>query len=161
MPFGMGVEVRTGGELRRITKALKAQGDGKQLRKQFSKELRAAAAPLVPAVRASIRAIPSETGKGELRAAMSRATRLSVRTVGRQASVAIQVDGSRMPDGKRALQQYMEGTKKPWRHPVYGNTDVWVTQKPHPYFYKVVYPLGAASRVAVNRVLKQTTKKIT
>ena len=116
----------------------------------------------MPAVRASIRAIPAKPGSsGELRRAMSKATRWSVRTVGKQASVAIQVDGSRMPDGMRALQQYMEGTKKPWRHPVYGNTDVWVAQPAHPYFSKVVRPLGAKSRYAVNRVINKTTKKIT
>ena len=111
-------------------------------------------------MRASIRAIPSKSGKGELRGAMARATKLRVRTVGPLASVAIQVDGSRMPWACGPSQSYMEGTKKPWRHPVFGTTDVWVTQQPHPYFYRVVRPLGLASRVAVNRVIDQTTKKI-
>lgn len=159
--FGMGMDVRSGTELRRISSGLRQLSDGKQLRNAFSSELRAAAAPLVPAVRASIRAIPSKTGTGDLRAAMARATKLSVRTVGPRAAVSIAVDGTKMPAGKRALQSYMEGTKKPWRHPVYGNTEVWVSQQPHPYFYKVVRPLGATSRYAVNRVLNKTAKKIT
>lgn len=162
MPLGVDLSVQGGTELRRISKGLRSMGDGKEIKRQFTTDLRAAAAPLVPAVRAAEAAIPATSGEHSgLRSALQRATRLTVRTVGRQASVAIQVDGRKMPDSKRALQSYMEGTKKPWRHPVFGNTDVWVTQQPHPYFYRVVRPLGAASRIAVNRVINRITRDIT
>ncbi|WP_265560937.1 hypothetical protein [Streptomyces hygroscopicus] len=156
------VEVRGGRELARISRELRRMGDGKQLKAEFGRELRAVAAPLVPAVRASIKAIPADSGHHSgLRARLARATRLQVRTVGKQAGVSIQVDGRKMPNHQKALQAYMEGLKRPWRHPVFGNTNVWVKQEPHPYFYKTVRPLGGASRVAVNRVLDKTAQKIT
>jgi hypothetical protein len=84
-----------------------------------------------------------------------------VKTAGKSASVAVQVDGRKMPPGKKALQSYMEGTKHPWRHPVYGKTEVWVTQKPKPYFFKTVRVLGPASRLAVTRVVRSVAKDIT
>ena len=154
------IEIRTGEELRRISTALRRM-DNPEIKKRFRKELRAAAAPLVPRVRASIANIPSRTGDGSLRAAMSKAVKLEVRTVGRDAGVAIRVDGRKMPSGMRSVQAYMEGKKKPWRHPVWGNREVWVRQDPHPYFYKTVAPVGPASRRAVSRVLDGITRDIT
>ncbi|MCM1972332.1 hypothetical protein [Streptomyces sp. G1] len=155
------VEVRGGEELARISRALR-QMDNPEVVKRFRKELREAAKPLVPEVRASIQAIPSRTGKGVLRAEMSKATRIEVRTGGRDANVSIRVDGRKMPSQKRSLQAYMEGTKRPWRHPVFGNREVWVKQDPKPYFYRVVAPAaGPRSRAAVNRVLDSISRDIT
>jgi hypothetical protein len=154
------VEVRGGAELVRISRALRGVNNP-ELKKRFRRELRQAAKPLVPVVRASIQAIPSRTGDGSLRRDMSKATRIEVRTAGRDANVAIRVDGRKMPAGKRSLAAYMEGTKKPWRHPVYGNREVWVRQAPKPYFFRVVKPAaGPRSRAAVNRVLDSITREI-
>ncbi|HEY9375170.1 hypothetical protein [Streptomyces sp.] len=154
------IELRTGEDLRRISTALRRMDD-KELKKRFRKELRAAATPLVPVVRASIRNIPSSRGFSPdgLRGQMVRATRVEVRTVGRDAGAAIRVDGRKMPDKRRSLPSMVEG-KKRWRHPVYGNRAVWVTQTSRPYFYRVVRPAGAASRRAVNRVLDGITRDI-
>lgn len=152
---------RTGKDLAQIGRELRKMDD-KQIGKRFRKELRAAAAPLVPAVRANIRALPSKrsyTARG-LRGQMSRATSLQVKTAGRQASVVIRVDGRKMAAGARSLQAYMEGTKSPWRHPVYGH-DVWVRQEPHPYFYRTMRAAGPRARLAVNRVMNDVSKKIT
>lgn len=159
--MSFGFEVRGGRELRRITKGLREVGDGREIKKRFTKELRAAAKPLVPAVRASILAIPTSGSMGTgLRRRIARAVRLTVRTTGRSAGVSIAVDGRKMLPGEGALPAYMEGTKKPWRHPVFGG-DTWVTQTPRPYFYRVVRPLGQKSRTAVNKVLDEVTKDIT
>lgn len=152
------IEVRTSNDLRRITRELRRM-DNKEITKRFRKELRAAAKPLVPVVRASIQSIPSRTGDGSLRAAMSRAVRVEVKTTGRQAGVAIRVDGRKMPAHMKSLPSMVEG-KKRWRHPVFGNRDVWVQQPSHPYFYKVVGPAGAESRRAVSRVLDGITHDI-
>lgn len=137
--------------------------DDKQVLKRFRKELRTASRPLVPAVRASIRQIPSKRPyrADGLRGQMSRATGVQVKTTGKQASVIIRVDGRKMPPKAKAIQSYMEGLKKPWRHPVYGNREVWVQQEPHPYFYKVMRAAGPRARLAVNRVMDQTSRDIT
>lgn len=154
------IEVRTGVELRRISAQLRRM-DNKELTKRFRKELRAVAKPLVPIVRQSIRSIPSKRGytPDGLRAQMAKAVRVEVRTTGKDANVSIRVDGRKMPAHMKSLPSMAEG-KKRWRHPVFGNREVWVTQASRPYFYKVVKPVGAASRRAVNRVLDGITRDI-
>lgn len=158
----MSIHLRHGTDLARITRELRGMDD-KELLKRFRKDLRTAAKPLVPAVRASIRAIPSKrryTAAG-LRGRLSRATTLEVKTGGRQAAVIIRVDGRKMPEKQRALQAYLEGTKSRWRHPVYGNRDAWVQQPAKPFFYKVMGPAGTRARIAVGRVLDQVSRDIT
>lgn len=157
-----GFEMRTGKDLKRIGSELRKMND-KQLKKEFSSELRAAAKPMVPAVRAAIRQIPSSRGytSDGLRGRMSKAVKLEVKLTGKQAGVRIRVDGRKMPTREKALQSYMEGLKKPWRHPVFGNREVWVKQEPHPYFYKTVRPIGLRSRVNVNKAIDRVAKKIT
>ena len=156
------VTAHTSSDLRRISRELKKM-NRPQVLKRFRKELRVVARPLVPRVRTSIRAIPSKrayTASG-LRGQMSKATWLQVKTVGGQAGVSIRVDGRKMPTHQKALPSYMEGLKKPWRHPVFGH-DVWVAQQPpHPYFFKALRTAGPAARVAVDRVVKGITKDIT
>jgi hypothetical protein len=161
-PRGGGVTVRDSGDLRRIAKELKAMND-KELKKKLSKELRAAARPLVPVTRKAIRAIPSSRSYSAagLRGRMSKAVRTEVKTSGKQAGVRIRVDGRKMPAKQGALPAYMEGSKKPWRHPVYGNREVWVVQTAKPYFYKTLRPkAGPAARKAVNRVITDVSKQI-
>jgi hypothetical protein len=162
MPWG----VYGGKDLRRISLELRRQGNGREVAKKFRRELRRAAAPMVPAVRASIAQIPTHGDKHTgLRQRMSKATRLRVRTVGRGASVQILVDPKRMPDGEKSLPQYMEGAEghTRWRHPVYGprGSTPYVTQPPSPYFFRVVRPLGARSRVAVAKVVTEISREIT
>ena len=79
---------------------------------------------------------------------------------------AIMVDGRKMPPREGSLPGYMEGTRPRWRHPVFGPTasrpnPPYVQQPAHPYFFRVVRPLGFASRVAVNKVIAKTTREIT
>jgi hypothetical protein len=156
------VELRSGRELARITRELRRMDDP-ELLKRFRKELRKAAKPLVPAVRSSIRQIPSSRpySAAGLRGQLSRATKLEVKTSGRQAAAVIRVDGRKMPPKAKALQSYMEGTKPRWRHPVFGNTDVWVQQPPQPYFYKVMKAAGPKARRAVNKVMDEVGRDIT
>ena len=154
------IEVRSADSLRRISRELRRMND-REVKKRFSRELRAAARPLVPVVRASIMSIPSKTGDGTLRRQMSRAAKLTVRTVGKDAGVTIRVDGRKMPPGKGALPAYMEGTKPRWRHPVFGNRNVYVDQKAHPYFYRVVTPYGRRARRTVDKVLTGISRDIT
>jgi hypothetical protein len=157
-----GVELRSGRDLARITRELRRMDD-KELLKRFRKELRSAARPLVPLVRKSIRQIPSSRPyrADGLRGQLSRATKLEVKTSGRQASAAIRVDGRRMPNHSKSVQAYMEGTKPRWRHPVFGNTDVWVQQPPQPYFYKAMKVAGPRARKAVNKVMDEISRDIT
>lgn len=154
------VEVRGGAELRRISLELRRMGGG-ELTKKLRRELRKAAQPLVPAVRASIMQIPTTGDKSTgLRRQMAKATKLEMKTTGRQAGIAIRVDGRKMPSRCGRLPSYMEGTRKRWRHPVYGNRNVWVGQQAHPYFYNVVRNLGPKSHAAIQKALAEATREI-
>jgi hypothetical protein len=157
----MSVQLRSGRDLVRITRELRRMDD-KELLKRFRKELRAAARPVVPLVRSSIRAIPSSrpyTAAG-LRGRMSASTALEIKTRGKQAAAIIRVDGRKMPAKAKALAAYMEGSKPRWRHPVYGHTDRWVQQPSHPYFYRLMAIAGRSTRAAVNRVMDDISKDI-
>lgn len=165
----MSIRLQDSGDLRRISRELRRM-DNPEIKKRFRKELRAAARPLVPAVRASIRSIPSKRSYSSdgLRARMSRATRLEVKTTGRSAGVAIRVDGRKMPSGQKRLPALMEGegvqrgrrVDTRWRHPVFGNREVWVQQASHPYFFPVMHRLGLTSRQSVTRVLDGISRDI-
>lgn len=154
--------ITSGTDLRTVSAKLRRAGDGR-LKKKFRTELRACVAPMVPAVRASIAAIPVKgPDSSGLRTRMQRATRLSVKTTGRSAGVAILVDPKRMPDGQKALPQYMEGAEghTRWRHPVFGDPDAWVTQEPHAYFFPIVRRLGVTSRIAVDKVIADINRQL-
>lgn len=156
----MTIELRRSDDLQRISRELRRM-DSPEVKKRFRKELRAAAAPLVPRVRSAIRSIPSGRGYSPdgLRGSLSKATRLEVKTTGRQAGIAIRVDGRKMPSHMKSLPSMVEG-KKRWRHPVFGHREVWVNQTAHPYFYNALRVAGPASRRAVSRVLDGITRDI-
>ena len=150
----------TGGEhMSAIIKALEAVGDG-ELAVELKKELRKAARPMVPKIRAAIDRIPSKHD-GTLRSEMKAATRAQFRSSGNQAGITLRVDGRKMPAGKRSLPAYMEGTKPRWRHPVFGNPEVWVSQPDHSFFYKTVTPFGVEVKKEIDAVAERIAKKLT
>lgn len=156
----MELNLRGGEDLRRISRELRRM-DNPELKKRFRRELRKAAQPMIPLVRNSIRSIPSKRvyQQDGLRGRLAKATRLEVRTVGKNASVAIRVDGRKMPSHQKALPRAMEGTKR-WRHPVFGDRNAWVDQPDHPYFFHVVRSVGPHARKGVNKVLDKITRDI-
>lgn len=153
----------TGADLREISRELRAQNQ-KEITRQFRKELRAVAAPFVPAVRKAIDGIPVKgtSGSTGLRERLKKDVKLTVRTVGKNARVSIGIPGNRMPPHEGSLPAMMEGTKK-WRHPVFGDHDsgTWVGQESHPFFYRTVRMMGPAAKAAINRVTDRITRKIT
>jgi hypothetical protein len=123
------------GDLKHASKALRNHGDGKQLRKELIAELKAAAAPSVPRVQAAWMAAPSQgwPSTPDLRKLLADSTWVQARLTGKEAGVRIRSDGRKMPDQMKALPGYAEGIRRrPWRHPVRGNREVWVTQQPFP-----------------------------
>jgi hypothetical protein len=133
------------GDLKALNKTFRAHEDGKVLRKEFTDGARAILRPVVREVKAGYRAAPSmghefssrgSRGRPDLRALLAKATHLEVRLAGKFAGVRIRVDGRRMPDKMKSLPQYWEGFepgrgKARWRHPVFGDRDTWVQQRPH------------------------------
>jgi hypothetical protein len=115
---------------------IRKHADAKELRKEMTRGIREELRPVVQAVKSGY------GGGKHLRPALRRATRMQVRTTGRQAGAKVMVDGRKMPDGMRSLPAYREGEKSPWRHPTFGRRGPkdWVNQAPHPVFYETVKP---------------------
>jgi hypothetical protein len=158
------VQLIDAGDLKAVAKALRKHADGKELRRGLSRGLREVAKPLVPKVRAAWLSAPSMQGPGrgqpDLRVMLAKATRTEVRLTGRQAGVRVRTDGRKMPAGFKSLPRYVEGTKRPWRHPVFGDRETWVVQRPFPRFYQAVQPNEAAAREQVEQVVADILRKI-
>lgn len=161
----MQVTIVDRGDLRAVSRALKQHADGKELAKQLRKNLREAARPLVPKVRAAWLSAPSQNqpnvGGVDLRALLAKATRLEVRTTGKEAGVRVRTDGRKMPSGMRSLPGYAEGIRRrQWRHPVYGRRSTWTTQRPFPRFYAAVRPDEQRARRACEEAVDAVFDKI-
>jgi hypothetical protein len=160
----MQVRLVDSGDLKALNKALKQLEDGKEIRKALGRELRGIVRDqgLVEDVRQAWRTAPSQEREApKLREALAKATRVQVRFTGKEAGVLIRTDGRKMPDKMKALPAYAEGIRrKPWRHPVYGNRNAWVTQKPFPRFYEAVQPNQAAARRQLEQAVLRTMNQI-
>lgn len=165
----MQVEVVGARQLTELHTALRRQADGKQRVKDLRKALNQAAKPLVPAIRSNIRSMPSQgesrrRGRKTLRSRLSRSVTTQVKFRGRGAGVFVYMNPRKMPDRQKGLPGYFEMLpgKSRLRHPVFGNTDVWVTQyvPPEGYFTRALD--GTERRVArnVERVIEETKRDV-
>lgn len=114
--------------LRLLVHALRSEADGKELRRDLRVGLKAAAEPALVAVRAAIITMPSKgLGKApSIRAVIASRTKVHV-LLGRKAGVSIRAHKSGMPrDFRNAPKRFNRA--KPWRHPVFGDRDNWVSQ---------------------------------
>lgn len=68
-----------------------------------------------------------KVAKGSLRAAIAKGIQIDQRTTGRRAGVTVRTRNSLLPADQKALPRLLNRGK--WRHPVFGNRDVWVEQQ--------------------------------
>jgi hypothetical protein len=117
-----------------LGRALRAEANGAQLRKELIVELRQAVGPGVSAVRSKLRAIPSQTvSSPPLGSYLASRTKPQVRLSGRSAGVAIRIPQTPNLRGFKLAAKRLNRTH--WRHRVFGR-DVWVTQdSPIPGFF--------------------------
>ncbi|MFD0902330.1 hypothetical protein [Actinomadura sediminis] len=156
-------------ELARLARDIRALEDGRGINDELRSELADVARPLVLAVRASIRSIPSRgqsarMGRRSLRSKMAAATEYKVRTT-RRPGVIVWVNPRRMPPGENNLPGYMDGQPPfhRWRHPVFDRPDkrtTWVQQRPHPYFDRATRGAGRAAERAAERVMDYIADRI-
>jgi hypothetical protein len=162
-------------DLTQLAKDLRQASNAKELRKQFTTEVRGALRPVVVDVKAAYRAAASgghasatraRQAGPDLRGLLAKATLLQVRTSGKQAGVSVKVAGKKMPLGMRSLPRYWEGEattagRGRWRHPVYGRrTDPWVQQPSRRTFDPAVQPHVPQVVAAVNRAADTVRRKL-
>jgi hypothetical protein len=160
----MQVTIRDAGDLKAVNRALGRAANGKELKQQLRQNLRGQIRPIVARVKLAWRTAPSmgrpHPGRPPLRRLLANATRGQVRLARKEAGVRVRTDGRRMPAGMKALPTYAEGTKRPWRHPVGGDRDTWVTQRPFPQFFDAVRPDEAQARREVERAVEAIFRQI-
>ena len=158
-----------GASLKVVARELRGM-DGRKVKGIFRDALEDAARPYPARVRASVLAVPvKENGKHTgLRARIAQCVELSTGTDVKSAYASVWVNPFRMLPDYVTLPLYMEGVKESsrnhnysrWRHPVYGNREVWRGQDAHPYFYQAASPLGRAAGEALKASLEDITRKI-
>ena len=182
------VEIRGTKEFRAVAAKLKAAGNG-ELRRELARNMRAAAEPVVTAMRQAVMATDAAgvrggggqqrreftvgrarrntervrrraaAGRG-LRATVGRTLKTKVGTGARSAKVEIRSQVKLMPPNQRKLPRHMNVGK--WRHPVMGNRDVWVGQTVTPpgWFDRPAASGGRRIRASAVDVVNDINRKI-
>lgn len=138
-----------------------------EIRRRLRTELRVAATPLVPAVRASVMATPSKQqgprpdGRLGLRILVAKTVTLQIKTAV-QPIVRVYMDAKKMPDRAFSLPKYLDGAKRPWRSPTFGRRGRrdWKNQRAHPYFARGIKNADALARKAVQRVADDIAREL-
>lgn len=114
---------------------MRAEADGKTLKRELTKTLRQGAEPLKGELQLAVRAIPAKHNIDRegvsLRQAVARKMAVQVRYGGRYAGVRVVQKGTPEVRGFKLAGRKLNQSKA-WRHPIYGrraNPEDWVEQK--------------------------------
>lgn len=124
----LGLELDAG-NLRAVSRALRAEEDGKALRKELTKNMRDALRPGAAQAKSAIMSMASTTPHAgpALKTAIARKIRPEVRISGKFPGAKIKAFKTK---NLRGFPNAPKRTNRAsgWRHPVYGNREVWVQQ---------------------------------
>ncbi|MGC9538499.1 hypothetical protein [Streptomyces sp. UG1] len=114
-----------------LVRAIRAEEDGKQLRKDLAKNMREALKPAAAEAKSSIMAMPSlgiMPTAPALRTAIARKIRPEVKLGGRWSGARVKAFKTK---NVRGFPNAPKRTNRAggWRHPVFGNRENWVTQQ--------------------------------
>lgn len=126
-PFALGVETHDG--LAALVRAIRAEEDGKQLRKELAANMREALKPGAEQAKSSVMGMVSVRGaQPALRTAIAKKIRPEVKLGGRWSGARVKAFKTK---NIRGFANAPKRTNRAsgWRHPVYGNRDVWVHQR--------------------------------
>ncbi|MET7514073.1 hypothetical protein ABZS88_11435 [Streptomyces sp. NPDC005480] len=127
-PFTLGVESHDG--LAALVRAIRAEEDGKDLRKDLAKNMRDALKPGAAQAKSSIMAMVSTGRQAQpaLRSAIARKIRPEVKLGGRWSGARVKAFKTK---NVRGFPNAPKRTNRAsgWRHPVYGNRDNWAHQR--------------------------------
>lgn len=140
-PFALKVETHEG--LDALVRAIRAEEDGKQLRKELAKNMRTALKPAADAAKASIMSM-SSAGLGTspgLRSSIARKIRPEVKLGGYWSGARVK---ARKTPNVRGFANAPKRTQRPggWRHTVWGDRDVWVVQHGKPGWFDIPMQAG-------------------
>lgn len=160
MPVEFTIEQKS---LQDLSRRLMAEADGKKLRRDLGKELKRAAIPIVTHAKSNVMSMPSSGGGAAgapLRATIARQVKTQVRWSGRSTGVRIRVGRSKMPRGFKNAPKRLNSARG-WRHPVFGDTDRWVTQQGRPsWFHEATRGHRTEVRKAIQRAMKAAADRV-
>jgi len=158
MPATLSVQQQ---RLKSVGIAMKAEADGKLLRRELIADLRAAVAPGVEKVRGKLRALPaSATGiQPAMGSYLASRVRAQVKFSGRRTGVAVRI--GKTPNLRKFSVSSRVLNRGEWRHKVYGR-DVWVTQQSpiKGFFDKTLKADRALYRAGVLMAVKKMERRI-
>lgn len=147
------VYVDPGPEWRTVREALEREDRG--ARGELVDALRREASPIVADVRAAAMRLPAHGKKHTgLRGRLAAGVDVDTRTSGVRI-VAKAVDPSEV-----SLPRGMDNGARGWRHPVYGNRDVWVQQRGGSWFREPISRHQDALERSLTNVLEQMADNI-
>ncbi|SDN73881.1 hypothetical protein [Allokutzneria albata] len=186
----MAVRVKVVGteQFEELARRLRETGNG-AIAREMAKSLRASAEPAKAAAEQSVLGLPisgHSSGRGRaqreayllsrrkrvsarmaqriregagLRASTANALRTEVTASARTARLRIKVQKSLLPPGMRKLPKHMNSGK--WRHPVWGNREVWVAQTAPPHWFDdPMQTEGPQVRDAAQQVVSSYLKRL-
>lgn len=106
-----------------------------------------------------IDAMQAELGSGEISGPIASGLKASIskgNVNAKGAGLRIRATSENLPDGKKVMLRAYN--RAAFRHPVYGNTDVWVDQPGRPYFGKVIIEKRAAVQDEVRLALAEALR---
>ncbi len=162
-------------KLKTLSAKLKEAGDeGKGLKLELRRGLRKTAEPMLSAVQSAVRSISIKGVRGGgkwsryfhrprskslgLRDSVADAMQIQAR-MGGEPSVRLRVNTGRLPADQRKLPRHMNNPEG-WRHPVFGDKEVWAQQTGEPYWEKTLIPFGPQVRRDVINIVDSVLKRI-
>lgn len=94
-----------------------------------------------------------------LRDTVARSLRLTVKTGSKSARVRIEVDSAKIPEDQRTLPRHLDNPKG-WRHPRFGDREVWYAQKGQPWFAVTIRKHLPAMRDHILKAMDDVAAKI-
>jgi hypothetical protein len=154
------VKVADQDKYKRLARRLKEAGRG-DLQRKLTRSIRREGDPALRAVRAAWGTVDvtSEAGGGSssgLRARVAAATRISILGSG----IRIRVEPKRVdPTYGKTLSFGLDGLGR-WRHPVFGNREVWRQNAGQEVFYKTLLTFEPKWRAAIQKAMEETAREI-
>lgn len=153
------IKIQGQDKYKRLAADLRKAGRG-DLQRRLTREIRRAGDPALRAVQTRFRTVDvTSEGVGGytsgLRARVASATRIAILGSG----IRIRVEPKKVdPRYGRTLSFGVNG--KYWRHPVYGNTQVWVGQRGQEVFYSTLTRYENRWRAGIERAMDETARQI-
>lgn len=155
------IKIADAEQYRRLARALRDAGRG-DLQRALVREIRRNGTPAMQAAQRGFLRVDVKSSRGGgtkstgLRARVAAATRISVLGSG----ISIRVEPRRVDNRYgRTLSFGLDGLGR-WRHPVFGNRNVWVDQTGSEVFYRSLKPWEGRFRAGIVKAMEETARKI-